>query len=68
MGAALEEVDVLDPLITTPAAFIDLIASLISKAQENGRKSIVVWLPPTRDAMNQKGVDFNAVVVGACEA
>lgn len=66
MGATLVEVDVLNPLISTPDAFIKLIDPLIAKADADDRNVVVVYLPPTKTEMIQKGVDFNSVIVAAC--
>lgn len=66
MGATLEEVDVLNPLITSGAAFIELIEPSIARAEADGRSTIVVYLPATRNEMNQKGVDFNSTIAEAC--
>lgn len=66
MGAVLEEVDVLNPLVTSPAAFIKLIEPAITRAEAEGRNAIVVYLPPTRNEMVRKGVDFATVIQDAC--
>lgn len=57
--------NVVDPLIKTPEAFIELLEPLISKAHGDNLTPIVVFLPPTRDYMVQNGVDFNVVIKGA---
>lgn len=66
MGATLEEVEVLNPLVTTPQAFIELIDPLVTKAHDDNRDVVVVYLPPTKNEMIQRGVDFSNVILEAC--
>lgn len=67
MGATLDEIDVLRPLITSPDDFIKLIAPYLDSAAAEGRQLMVVYLVPTKAAMTEQGVDFNAVIGEACQ-
>lgn len=68
MGAKFDEVDILNPLPMSSADFISRIAGSIEAAQQANEKLVVMHLPSMKANLQERGVNFESVIVNACAA
>jgi hypothetical protein len=67
MGAEWDEMEILNPLPLSSSDFLDRITPNIQAAEQAGQKLIVMYLPSVKKDLQDRSVNFESVITGACE-
>lgn len=65
MGATWEELDVLNPTISTAADFVERVSEIRDASAAAGEELVMVFLPSLKKDLADRGVNFESVFVTA---